>query len=298
MINLYQLLGIAPNAAPDQIRKALTTAAQQQSLPLDTLQKCQTWLLDADKRKQYNARLFAVHPEILENMMAQANPPAPAETEKTEPPPKPSQASGNLYELLGVKPNAPDALIRDAIKQAAENGMDTDVLAQARFHLLHKERRAKYNRSQKIANPVARTVFVLIAIWFAWSFINNIIFKPNKKTIAETAKITAPAADMSDFLPTRQLIPVGEPSADYHVIYYKTSRADGRLHVVVERQSTSGVSYAWRELDCANRTQRYMGTGDSLDAAMVLRPDEQMQTPAEDSSAGRTLFFACSELLQ
>ncbi|QMT33642.1 J domain-containing protein [Conchiformibius steedae DSM 2580] len=193
MINLYQLLGIAPNATPDQIRKALTTAAQQQSLPLDTLQKCQTWLLDTSKRKQYNARLFAEHPEILENMMAQANPPAPAETEKTEPPTKPSQASGNLYELLGVKPNAPDALIRDAIKQAAENGMDTDLLAQARFHLLHKERRTKYNhkigiKSQKKLYWGIGTVLAIMVCIGTWKYINH---------YAENEKIKAISKEVS-----------------------------------------------------------------------------------------------------
>lgn len=193
MINLYQLLGIAPNATSDQIRKALTTAAQQQSLPLDTLRKCQTCLLDTDKRKQYNARLFAEHPEILENMMAQANPPAPAETEKTEPPPKPSQASSNLYELLGVKPNAPDALIRDAIKQAAENGMDTDLLAQARFHLLHKERRAKYNhkigiKSQKKLYWGVGAVLAIMVCLGTWKYINH---------YAENEKIKAISKEVS-----------------------------------------------------------------------------------------------------
>ena len=71
MLNLYEKLHLSPTASPQQIQAAMRRAAEQQSMSLEELQKCKHWLLNPDKRKQYNAQLFAAHPEILDALLSQ-----------------------------------------------------------------------------------------------------------------------------------------------------------------------------------------------------------------------------------
>lgn len=87
MLNLYDKLGISLDASAAEIKAAITQAAQTESLPLEVLQKANQWLLNEQVRKQYNAKLFAEHPEILQEMFAaaRANTQAPA---PNEPPPR------------------------------------------------------------------------------------------------------------------------------------------------------------------------------------------------------------------
>lgn len=185
MVNLYQLLGITPAAAADEIRQALATAAQQQALPPPALQKCRDILLDADKRRQYDAQLFAAHPEILEA----ATTSAPLQ-EKTGKP----ILNSNLYEALGIKPNAPEPDVRAAIDRAAKLGADKDLLGQARFHLLHKARRTKYNSKIGIKDNTklywgAGAVLGLIVCVFAWQYVKHWAENGKAQSLANEAAL-------------------------------------------------------------------------------------------------------------
>lgn len=74
MINLYEKLGIPLHANTEQIQRAIKRAAQQQSMSLVEIQKAKEWLLNSEIRKKYNAKLFAEHPELLEQLSQQAAP--------------------------------------------------------------------------------------------------------------------------------------------------------------------------------------------------------------------------------
>lgn len=70
MINLYEKLGITPNASKEEIENAIKSAAQKKALPLEILQQAKNYLLNPNMKKKYDAKLFAEHPEILQSIIA------------------------------------------------------------------------------------------------------------------------------------------------------------------------------------------------------------------------------------
>ncbi|UOP04631.1 hypothetical protein [Conchiformibius kuhniae] len=71
MINLFARLGVRPDADAAEIQKAITRAAQRQSVPLEELQKCKEWLLNPKTRAQYTQRLYAENPEVLTGLITE-----------------------------------------------------------------------------------------------------------------------------------------------------------------------------------------------------------------------------------
>lgn len=71
MVNLFARLGVRPDADTVEIQKAITLAAQRQSVSLEELQKCKEWLLDPKTRAQYTQKLYAENPEVLTGLMTE-----------------------------------------------------------------------------------------------------------------------------------------------------------------------------------------------------------------------------------
>lgn len=51
MINLYEKLGITPNASKEEIENAIKSAAQKKALPLEILQQAKNYLLNPNMKK-------------------------------------------------------------------------------------------------------------------------------------------------------------------------------------------------------------------------------------------------------
>ena len=71
MINIYELLGVCSTATEQDIQRAISRHELHKTLSPEILNKARQWLLISDTRKQYNAKLYAEHPEILEALIAQ-----------------------------------------------------------------------------------------------------------------------------------------------------------------------------------------------------------------------------------
>lgn len=81
------------------------------------------------------------------------------------------------------------------------------------------------------------------------------------------------------------VVPVPSDSrAVYDMLLLDTGLGRDALAVVTRRQSTSGVSYGLREVNCHQRTFRYMGYGDSWDEMMASVDDTEPMTPLVNGS--------------
>lgn len=83
-----------------------------------------------------------------------------------------------------------------------------------------------------------------------------------------------------------------EPNTSYTIVA-KNSLDAGYVDVLVERIGSSGKSYAWREISCRTKMQRYMGTGNTIAKALDYQPDKYMSEPVLHSSAYYTVHMAC-----
>jgi hypothetical protein len=61
-------------------------------------------------------------------------------------------------------------------------------------------------------------------------------------------------------------------SATYYLIRWST-KSNGNREALTRREGRSGTSYARREIDCAARTFRYLGEGDTRAEAEADAPD-------------------------
>lgn len=225
----------------------------------------------------------------------------------------------DFFRFFGIDEHTDPNRIAQILTVAAQDNVDDAIMRDAKIALFdapaiaaYARRRKAYLAARGTANRLSRrqpknnaqpvsarivgwTVFVLVflvvMVWVSARSDRAAESAAAENTAARPTPAPKPPADMSGFTPDRRLIPSDEPSTEYYLIFYKKEAA--RLQTVTERRGTSGVSYAWRELDCAAGMQRYLGAGDSLDAAMVFKPDAAMSTPDADSSAGRILDFAC-----
>lgn len=82
-----------------------------------------------------------------------------------------------------------------------------------------------------------------------------------------------------------------DPSATY---YNLEMGGSGKLRTIVtRREGKSGTSFAKREVDCAARTFRYLGDGDSLDAMKASKPSPSMGPLTERSISSYVADQAC-----
>ena len=86
-----------------------------------------------------------------------------------------------------------------------------------------------------------------------------------------------------------------DPRASYRLLKWSKMR-NGNLEAVTVREGPSGTSVARREINCENRTFRYLGEGDTLSEAMRDSPDiGEMSGLVEGSIAAVTVDVVCSQ---
>lgn len=85
-----------------------------------------------------------------------------------------------------------------------------------------------------------------------------------------------------------------DPNASYLLL--KVERGTGGNIVATTRRysSKSGASYSIREIDCANRLFRYLGSADTLAQAKRGPADEKMADLVPGSIADVTVSVACA----
>lgn len=84
-----------------------------------------------------------------------------------------------------------------------------------------------------------------------------------------------------------------DPNAQYWIVS-KAKMENGHLEVISRRLGPSGESYARREVDCATRTVRYIGEGDTLEEAKADSPNpSEMREPIWESITGVITSTAC-----
>ena len=87
-------------------------------------------------------------------------------------------------------------------------------------------------------------------------------------------------------------IPFDEPNTTYTLIWHH-KKTDGLVEAVSRRAGVSGTSYSKKEINCEEHSSRYLGEGDSIEEALILRPDDHL-TYADSGSAGATIDTVCS----
>lgn len=142
MVNLYELLGISHTANEDEIKAAIAKHFANSSLQDAVLSKAKEWLLNAEIRAKYDAKLLSAYPSL--NTL-----------KPTEP-----VAFANLYEFLGIATDANSKEIEEAINALHAQNADARQLNLCRNYLLNAERRKKYDIQQGIAKaePVKSTL--------------------------------------------------------------------------------------------------------------------------------------------
>ena len=90
---------------------------------------------------------------------------------------------------------------------------------------------------------------------------------------------------------TEPLAVLSDPKAKYWVLE-RGGKGDLRT-IMTKRTGPSGTSYSIREYDCKNGTVRYLGTGETLEEARVLRPDKKRAPVVPGSIADYVGGAAC-----
>lgn len=83
-----------------------------------------------------------------------------------------------------------------------------------------------------------------------------------------------------------------DPEAQYSIVEISGSR-DNRL-VITQRAGISGISFSARQFDCTNRTVRFMGSSNSLEALPNAAADEK-PTPIFKGSLSRAISESACE---
>ncbi|MDF7676592.1 hypothetical protein PT286_07580 [Neisseriaceae bacterium ESL0693] len=89
------------------------------------------------------------------------------------------------------------------------------------------------------------------------------------------------------------IIPHNEPNTTYKIIWHKKN-SSGLFEAIIERVGSSGTSYSKHEIDCDSQSIRYLGDGDTLEKALMYRPDPKLIVPVEGSSADAIVNTVCS----
>lgn len=94
--------------------------------------------------------------------------------------------------------------------------------------------------------------------------------------------------------PEGESIPVpSDPKASYRLLDW-SKISNGNLEATTRRDGPSGTSYARREIDCDARTFRYLGEGDTLEAAKADGPNPgEMGELTEESISTYVSNFVC-----
>lgn len=96
-----------------------------------------------------------------------------------------------------------------------------------------------------------------------------------------------------------QPIPVpSDPRARYTALEIKP-KPHGRVEILTRREGPSGISFALREIDCDKRTFRYLGEGDTQEAAARgeqrnAANNQRLGPLTEGSISTEIATFACA----
>jgi len=82
-----------------------------------------------------------------------------------------------------------------------------------------------------------------------------------------------------------------DPKAKYFVLERGGTKVNPTL--TTKRVGSSGTSYSQRMFDCAARTVKYLGTGDTLEAMKKSKPDPKMAPLVDGSIAWYLWRHAC-----
>ncbi len=88
-----------------------------------------------------------------------------------------------------------------------------------------------------------------------------------------------------------------DPGVSYRAVEIK-AKPNGMVEILTRRQGPSGISFSLREIDCRNRSFRYLGEGDTREEAARAearnRPNNRMGQLTEGSISTHVANFACS----
>ena len=65
------------------------------------------------------------------------------------------------------------------------------------------------------------------------------------------------------------------------------------VEAVSRQVGVSGTSYSKKEINCEEHSSRYLGEGDSIEEALILRPDDHLAY-TDSGTAGATIDTVCS----
>lgn len=91
-----------------------------------------------------------------------------------------------------------------------------------------------------------------------------------------------------------QFIEVPSDTRAFYQLVDWSRMANGNREVITSRLGSSGVSYARREVDCANWEARYLGQGATLEKASAPSHAADMTPLAERTVSADIASFACS----
>lgn len=94
-------------------------------------------------------------------------------------------------------------------------------------------------------------------------------------------------ARVGDPVPVRS-----DARSEYQVVEIST-KSSGRVKILTRRDGPSGRSFSQRECGCESSTFRYLGDGDSFDAAKNGKPDAKMTRLVVGSISEQVCDFAC-----
>lgn len=94
-------------------------------------------------------------------------------------------------------------------------------------------------------------------------------------------------ARMGDLVPVRS-----DGRSEYQVVEISKKTA-GRVKILTRRDGPSGRSFSQRECGCESSTFRYLGDGDSFDAAKNGKPETKMTRLVAGSISEQVCDFAC-----
>lgn len=261
--NLYELLRISPLATPEQIRVALSNAAQSSKISLEDAQMVEKLLLNEETRKKYNAKLFAEYPEILQQIV----------DEKVAG--KESKSEKNQQQTIKSIENKKEVVIQKSNTQ-----------------------QERLNKNAK--NITLLIAFVILGVVLATCSLLKTEDKPAQTIEASTPDPSTPdysayKAAADEIRVNKENVPIlfDEPNTTYTIIWHKVN-PDGLIEIMVERTGSSGTSYSKKEIDCASHSDRYLGTGDSIEEALMPRPDDKL-TYSDAGSAGASIDAACEK---
>lgn len=92
-------------------------------------------------------------------------------------------------------------------------------------------------------------------------------------------------------------VPVPSDARSEYQVFEISNKLSGRVKILTRREGPSGRSFSFRECGCDSSTFRYLGDGDSFDAAKNGKPEPKMTRLVAGSISDHVCDFACKYYL-